>query len=276
MQVAQWLGPRTSSLIARALGRVAYYIVPSRREIAKANLRATIGRDWSEEEISTVTRGVFSTIAQTLFEVARFPRIGPTGTVRFVAPRDMSIFEQLGHLDTGAIWVSAHFGNWELLGSWAHAQGYPCDFLIGRQHNPLVDKLLNDMRASMGVGIIPVEDALRGVLKSLRAGRNVAIAADQHAAAGSLVMDFLGRRASIARGPAIFAVKAGCPVVPVLMRRERYDRHVVMVGDPIYPPDSGDRDEDVRIITRRWCDFMEESIRQYPMQWAWTHRRWKV
>ncbi len=275
MTPAQMLGPKSSALLARLLGRLSYHLLASRREIAKQNLRSTIAADWPDEKVDAVVRGVFNTIAQTLFEVARFPRIGPSGTARLVAPRDMTIFEQLGR-GGGAVWVSAHFGNWELLGCWANSQGYPTDFLIGRQHNQLVDNLLNDMRRSMGVGIIPIDDAPRGVLKSLRAGKFVAIAADQHAPAGSLVMDFLGRKASIARGPAMFAIKANCPLVPVMLRRERYDRHVVMVGDPIYPPKSGDRDADVRTVTRAWCDFLETAIRQYPDQWAWTHRRWKV
>lgn len=274
--IARLLGPRGSALAARLLGRIAYHLVASRRRIAQNNLRDTIAADWPAEKVDAVVRGVFANIAQTLFEIARFPRIGPERTARLVAPRDMAVFDEVSQSESGAIWVTAHFGNWELLGYWASFKGYSIDYLVGRQHNRLIDDLLNDMRRSMGVGVIPVDDALRGVLKALRDGRFVAIASDQHAAAGSLVMDFLGKRASIARGPAMFAVKANCPVVPVLVRRERYDRHVVMIGDPIYPPQSGDRDTDVQAVTRAWCDYFEQAIRQYPEQWAWTHRRWKV
>jgi KDO2-lipid IV(A) lauroyltransferase len=88
-------------------------------------------------------------------------------------------------------------------------------------------------------------------------------------------MDFFGRPASIARGPALFAIRCGCPVIPLLLRRERHDRHVLIAGELIYPPKSGDEEADVRSMTARYVKFIEENIRRYPDQWLWTHNRWK-
>ncbi|MBI5265795.1 MAG: lipid A biosynthesis acyltransferase, partial [candidate division Zixibacteria bacterium] len=62
----------------------------------------------------------------------------------------------------------------------------------------------------------------------------------------------------------------------MLLRRERYDRHVVMAGPAIYPPNSGDEEKDIVFMTEAYTRFFEECIRKYPDQWLWTHRRWKL
>jgi KDO2-lipid IV(A) lauroyltransferase len=80
----------------------------------------------------------------------------------------------------------------------------------------------------------------------------------------------------MAKGPALFAVRCGSPILPFLLRRERYDRHVIMAGDPIYPPESGDLEADILAMTEAYTRFFEDGIREYPDQWMWTHRRWKV
>ena len=64
--------------------------------------------------------------------------------------------------------------------------------------------------------------------------------------------------------------------MPFLIRRERYDRHVVMAGTPIYPPHSGDDEKDIEEMTIAYTKFFENGIREYPDQWMWTHRRWKL
>jgi KDO2-lipid IV(A) lauroyltransferase len=60
------------------------------------------------------------------------------------------------------------------------------------------------------------------------------------------------------------------------LRREQYDRHVLMPGEPIYPPNSGDEEKDIESMTVKYAAFLEAGIRQYPDQWMWTHRRWKL
>jgi KDO2-lipid IV(A) lauroyltransferase len=150
------------------------------------------------------------------------------------------------------------------------------DFLIGTQHNAKVDDLLVGFRKAMGVGVIRLSTSARSVFKALKQNRVTGLVADQHASSGGVVTEFFGRPAATPRGPALFAIRANCPLLPMLIRRERYDRHVVIKGEPIYPPHSGDEEADIRQMTTAYTKFFEKSIRQYPDQWLWTHRRWKL
>ena len=191
-------------------------------------------------------------------------------------PAGLRAMEEARERGRGAIVATAHFGNWEIMGVYPSVFGFPTDTLAITQHNLRINRIIINLRQSLGVRILEVPAEARQVFRSLKDNRIVIIAADQHSSAGTLVMDFFGRLAAVSRGPALFALRCGCPIIPLLIRRERYDRHPVMAGDVIYPPDSGDEEADVRAMTRAYIAFLEDGIRRYPDQWLWTHNRWKL
>ena len=274
-RLAQLLSARMADRLGAGLGSIAHTLATSRRRIAIDNLQQALGDQLSEADIARITKEVFCNIARTTVEFARFKNTGIEGARR-ITFGDGKPLQQAAAEGKGVVCVTAHFGNWELLGCWVATLGYPTDFLVGTQHNKMVDQMLIGFRKEMGVGIIPLKSSLRGVFKALRAGHIVGLVADQHDPTGGLVIDFLGRKATASRGPALFAARAGVPLAPILLRRERYDRHTVIVGDLIYPPESGDDEADVRQMTIAYTRFFENWIRQYPDQWMWTHRRWKL
>ncbi len=274
--LANSLSARAADSLGAGLGSVAYLLWRSRRRVATDNLKHAFGAALTDTEIRDVVKRVFRNIGRTVVEFARFRTLGRDGAERIVIGECRDMLERIHAEGKGALFITAHFGNWELLGGWPAALGFPVDFLVGEQHNAQVDRLLNGFRRQMGVGIIPLRTGIRGIFRSLKSNRFACVVADQHAPSGYVIVDFFGRKAATPKGPAAFAVKAGCPLTPFLMRRERYDRHVIIPGDPIYPPDSGDQDEDIRRMTQAYTDFFEKGIRQYPDQWMWTHRRWKL
>ncbi len=271
---AQLLSPRAADSFGSALGTLVYHIAPSRRHISNKNIKSTIGKNWSEDEIESLTIKVFQNIGRTLIEVARFQKLTVEGAQKIVTG-DSGLFRKINSKGDGAIFLVAHFGNWELSACWPGIIGLPVNLLVGTQHNLLVDELLNDFRRQMNVGVTPLDRQTRAAFKILKSKGMVVLAADQHAPAG-IKIDFLGRPALHPRGPALFSIRTGAPICPFLIRRERFDRHTIITGTPIFPPNSGDEEKDIRTMTEAYVKFYEEHIRQNPDQWTWTHRRWKT
>lgn len=276
MKLAQSLSPEAADRFGVAVGKLLYHAKPSRQSIAFANLKASLGNAHTDDEYREIVRRTFLTIGRTFVEFARFRALGREGVRNIVTGEGAAILEKVYAEGKGGIIVTAHFGNWELLGAWVAAMGYPMDFLVGRQSNLLVDEMLISFRREMGVGIIPLATSVRSVFKALRANHITGLVSDQHASGSDMILDFFGRPAAVAKGPALFAIRAACPLLPFLLRRERYDRHVLIPGAPIYPPSSGDEDADIRAMTQQYFTFFEDGIARYPDQWMWTHRRWKV
>jgi KDO2-lipid IV(A) lauroyltransferase len=274
--IANQLSDRSADRFGAGLGSFIHALWKSRRRIAHDNLKQAFGDFYSEKEIDVIVKNVFRNIGRTLVEFARFKSIGREGVRKIVAADCQPLLQRILDEGKGGVFLTAHFGNWELLGSWAAAVGFPVDFLTGEQHNLLVDNLLNGFRKEMGVGMIPLRTSIRGIFKSLKDNHFTGMVADQHAGGGYVEIDFFGRKAAAPKGPAAFAIKSGAPLIPVLMRRERYDRHVIMMGTPIYPSPNENEEEEIRSMTILYTRFFEESIRAYPDQWMWTHRRWKL
>lgn len=275
-RLVQIVPGRLADWLAIALGNLAYLLMTKRREVALDNLRCAFGDEKGKRELAKITRKVFVNIARTLVEFARQPVLKKERILEMIDAEGVEYLERIRSDGKGAMLVAGHFGNWELLGGWIAALGYPVDFLVGQQHNQKVDELMNSFRRALGVGIIPIGISSRHVIKSLRANRMVAVVNDQHSATGSVVVNFFGRPAASHKGPAAFAVKMDCSMITGALLRVRYGRHHAIVLPPIYPPKTGDEEKDILLMTQQFTDSLEAFIRQYPEQWMWTHRRWKL
>ncbi len=276
VKLAHLLTPRMADRFGSGLGTLTHNALASRRRIAADNIKQAIGENLSDDQIAAITQEVFRGLGRTAVEFSRFAKIKPEGVLELVVPDGVEMLDRVKNEGKGGVIVIPHFGNWEMTGGWLAAQGYPVDFYVGTQHNSLVDELVVGFRREMGAGIISLAKSLRSAFKGLRSGRFGALTPDQHDPSGKMIMDFFGRPASMAKGPAVLAMRAGCPILPFMMRRERYDQHILMAGKPIYPPNTGDEEADIRAMTAGYFGFFEEGIRRYPDQYMWTHRRWKV
>lgn len=274
--LAQALPAGPADRLGAGLGSAACRLLASRRRLAFDNIKQALGGQLTDSEIDAIVKRVFQNIGRTLVEVARFEKLDAERIRAQITPAGLDTIEAARRQGRGAIIGTAHFGNWEIMGVFPAVFGIPSDTLAIQQHNLKINRLIINLRQSMGVRILEVPANARQVFRSLNENRVVIIAADQHAAAGTLVMDFFGRPAAVARGPALFALRRKCPLIPMLLRRERYDRHVVIAGDAIYPPASGDEESDLRSMTAAYLKFLEKHIAAWPDQWLWTHNRWKL
>ena len=275
VKLAQAMPAGLADSFGATLGSLVHFALASRRRITHDNLVRALGESLSDTERKLVVKNVFRNTGRTLIEFARLGRLVKGGLDDLIVDDGLNHLERVHTEGRGGIVVTAHFGSFELFGAWVGTRGYPMDFLTGVQHNQKVNNLLNGFRREIGVGLISIDRTLRPVFKALRSNRLIGLIADQHAPSG-VVVGFFGRPAATPKGPAAFAVKAKAPILPFVMRRERHDRHVVMAGDPIYPPGSGDDEQDIIAMTSAYTRFFEDCIRKYPDQWLWTHRRWKV
>jgi KDO2-lipid IV(A) lauroyltransferase len=271
------LAPRRLLLgFGRWLGWVAWYVLRIRRGVVLDNLRASFHRDRSEVAIRDLARRFYGHLGVTLMEFLTFH-----STTREQI-RGMVTTEGLEHLaacqerGSGAIITSGHFGNWELGGACVAAFGFPICFIIKSQSNPYVDRVQNDIRKQVGIGVIRQGASARQLVYALRNKEFVGMLADQDAGNDGLFIPFLGRPASVFRGPAYLAYRTGCPIVPSVIIRQPDGRHHVTFTPPITVDPDWDEETAVRELTRAYTKRLEEFIRRFPEQYFWVHRRWKT
>jgi KDO2-lipid IV(A) lauroyltransferase len=264
-----WLGP-----VGRALGRVAHDLVPIRRAVVRTNLRMAFPSR-TEKEIRELARRFYATLGVTLLEFFTFYRLGRDRILALTEIENEDVLIRLRDSGLGALLVSGHYGNWELMGAALAARGYPVRFLAKSQSNWRVDREQNALRAKVGLGVIR-EGSAREIVRALRRGDLIGLLADQDAGPGGIFVDFLGRPASVFRGPAYLAWKLRCPIVTGTLRRGEDGIHRVRVEGPIMPDQNWDEESALRILTEAHTRPLERAIRAAPEHYYWLHRRWKT
>jgi KDO2-lipid IV(A) lauroyltransferase len=177
-------------------------------------------------------------------------------------------------LGKGVILVTAHFGNWEYGGALLSVLGYPMNVIARDATDPFTRDLINNARGSKGVRIFGRWDA-RVLLRALRNNEIVAILPDQHAAEAAVTVEFMGRPADTATGPAIFALRSGAAILPGFASREPNDHIRLELLPALALGRTDDYEADVRAATQLINDVLGDAIRAHPEQWLWLHNRWK-
>jgi KDO2-lipid IV(A) lauroyltransferase len=169
--------------------------------------------------------------------------------------------------------VTAHLGNWELFAQWLVLRGYPVAAIVRRMSNPLIDRDVNAVRERLG-GMVFREHEVSRISAWLRTGGIVYLLMDQHIAAGSVRVDFLGRPAFTTPFVTMMHKRFGARVLPVVCVRRGTGWAVETSGE-FTPEYTGDLRSDLRRNTERLNGVLGAFIRRYPDQWLWLHNRWK-
>lgn len=263
---------RLALMKGAALGRIAW-LLGIRRKVSMTNIRQAFP-DISDREAAGIGARSYANFGRFTVEFARQRRLGRAHLDRYIRVENPEIMKRLG--EEGGIGIAFHYGNWELLGVLQSYGGVDTHFLVGRQHNPLVDGFVNRLRSVHGIGLISMDGAMRAIFRTVREKGSVCWLSDQDAGRNGLMVDFFGRQASTPRGAAAFAVKLGCPVYPTFMIREEGPYQTAVYTEPILPRTDLPAGEAELELTREYTRRLEEMIRRRPDLYWWPHRRWKT
>ena len=260
-------------LIARGVGFVLYYFT-KRRNIAQKNLRAAFAGQMSPRRMRVTARRSMQNLAMSVAELLSLPDMDRRHIDRhfeFVGTERLDPEIKKGK---GIIFLTGHFGSWELLSLSGSLKGYPLVALARRQKHPKSDEFLNWLRSSKGNQVILKGMPVREILKALKTGRIVGMVSDQDGGKNGTFVRFFNRLSSTPPGVAAFALRTGAPVFPVFIFRTGGLGHRVEVDAPIWA-DPADGPEAERRVLQHYADALESKIRRAPEQWLWAHRRWK-
>jgi len=267
LKFALWLGD--------LLGDFAFSVLHIRRKVTLDNLRAAFPEK-DEQERRAIARRTYRNFLKTAIEHLRFPLLTEEKIRRLVEFEGAEHFQWAFAQGKGTLCLSGHFGNWQLMGTAIRARGYPMQFVVQEQRNKLIDAMLNRYRRKFGTTIINAAGGAREILKALRKNSFVAILADQDAGRDGLFVEFLGRKASTPKGPALLALKTGASILFGVDVRVAGGRHCAIIQPLRLDGLPGATSENVQTITQAYTAMLEQYVRLYPDQWFWMHRRWKT
>lgn len=271
-----WLPHRLARAICALLAALAYWLWPRLRRVGLVNLRLAFP-DWTDGRRRRVLFGVFQNFGRMLADFARFPKLNRQNIKQLIIYDGFEHYARARDQGMGVLFLTAHFGNWEL-SSFAHSLcGYSLNFAVRQMDNPLLDALINRMRCRSGGRTIEKNEFARQALRALKQGEALGILMDTNMlAAEGVFVDFFGRAACTTTGPARIARKTGAPLVLGLAIWDSKLGKYRLRFDPVEWIKRDDPEEEIVANTANFTRLIEDYVRRYPDQWLWVHRRWKT
>lgn len=173
------------------------------------------------------------------------------------------------------VFVGGHFANIETLAATIIGAGVPCQITYRAANNPYVDAQIIAARARYGITLFAPKggDGARELLAGMARGESVALMNDQKFSEGPEVI-FFGQPVNAAPGPSRLALKFGTVLQPLSVTRLPGVRFRLTVYDPIALEKTGNRSADIARGVQAITRFIEDRVREHPVDWFWVHKRW--
>ncbi|MGE5605326.1 MAG: lysophospholipid acyltransferase family protein [Bacteroidota bacterium] len=266
-----------SCFIGRQLGKLAFLILKKRRELTISNIRVARENGFFKTEIDErqLAKRVWEHIGMVGSEFLYYYERKPEVFMKAVRFEGEENLKRILAQNKGALLVSGHLGNWELLGVSIIYWGFKINPIVKFQSNGLVDQIIQDNRRSLGMGLIDKNGFLRPILAALKRNEIVSFLMDQSTLKNGVLVKFFNKEASLPRGAAEFALKTGAPVFSARCFREKPGHYQVVLSEEIKLIRTGDHERDVAENTAMFIRLIEDMIREHPEQWLWMHKLYR-
>jgi len=266
-------------VFSRVVGGCAYYLLGKPRQIALANLTTAYGNTKSDADKQRIARASFQNFALTMFRLFWSPRLKQCGLEQAaeVDPASLECIRRLQSEGKGIIFLTMHFGDWELMGLATGLLGFPLTIVTERMRNAGSEAIFTRLRAQPGHRIISQRFAVTKLLKALKRGENIALLIDFNALrdSGGVWVDFFGLPVYNTAAPAGLALHTGAPLVfaiphplPDGRMRLTYEQ---LATDVV----AADREAQLQAINQKCASYCEAVIREQPGPWLWSYKRWR-
>ena len=280
LQLFERLPEQRALDLGAALGRTWVRLGAPRTQVARVNLRLAFP-EWGEAAREAVLVRSLENVGRSAAEFALLGRLGAEALRERVRIEGMEHYEaaRAASPTGGVVAITGHFGSWEVLAAAMAAHGFPFVAVQKPRESPLLDAVIARYRRSGGAEFLARGNAARTALRSLAAGKAVAILYDQDARKDEGVfVPFFGRLACTRDAPVKIALRARASVMPIFLHRVGTSAtHVACIRPPIeLVKPEGDVPGAIRENARRLTAAIEAEIRLAPDHWSWVHKRWST
>ena len=181
----------------------------------------------------------------------------------------MSFLEIARDKSKPVIFISGHFGNYDVIRANLISKGYELGALYRPMNNPYFNATYLKNISTIGVPLFARGNSgMAEMMKFLQHGKSIALLIDQHMSNGE-PLKFFGKTAFTATSAAKMALKYDAILMPFFVLRKggtsNFDLHFeapIEHSNPIK-------------MTQDFNDRLEARVKENPDQWLWTHKRWK-
>lgn len=259
------------------IAKIAYFVDKKHRRIIKQNMRFVYGEDVDEQLVDEVTRYGYQNLAINFLFIVEARHISLEKLQEMITFEGLEHVEQAQTQERPIVFVTSHFGVWEVGGSAISALIEPLMFIYKTMDNPYFQDYLLNSRSKFRMNYAERHGAIKALIKQMRAKKSTGLLIDTNIRKrDGIIVDFLGKPSRQITTPAYLARKFGAALVPVLIYTDDFDNYTVKFYPEITMAKTDDETADIQDATQRATDWLSEKIYEDPKHWFWMHRRWKT
>jgi KDO2-lipid IV(A) lauroyltransferase len=259
------------------LARFGYYLFRGFRTRSTANLRLALGDRLSAGEIDSVVRQTLRNFLRSCVEIGVALESSDDKIKAEIAVVGRKHLDAALAKGKGVLLLSAHLGNFFLVGCRIAVDGLPAFVLVNQPREGRFAALRDEYRLKLRQKTIharPRQLALRELTEVLRRNQVAVMIADEYRRGSGIEVPLFGKRVIARRGPVSLALRTGAAVVPAYMVRQADDSLRLIIEPEVELERSERSAAAIRENTVRITRWLERTVRSYPEQWNWMNIHW--
>ncbi|MBI5218922.1 MAG: lysophospholipid acyltransferase family protein [Bacteroidia bacterium] len=264
---------RVLYLLSGILYFALYYIVRYRKEIVISNLRCAFP-DKTPDEIMLTAKRFYRHLGDITLESIKGYTLGRSAVLKRYTVANPEILEKYYHASKNIICLASHYGNWE----WgvlavAPQVKYTMVSLYKPLSNLFVEKFIAAKRAGSGMKMVSIYDTKKSFELVTENPTGFIMAADQCPSniEKAIWVRFLDKDTACLHGAEYYTKKYNMPVLFFDVQKRKRGNYILTIKEVYKDPVNAQNGE----VTAAYMKLLEQSIRERPEYWLWSHKRWK-
>jgi len=273
------IGRKRALRLGRLLGCMLYSVAGRLRKKMLLNLAIAFGADLTPLQREQIARNSLAHFCANWAEIFFAGGSRLNASMQTISITGKEHLEKALAQGYGVIAVSAHLGTYPFVGTRLTKEGYQFLMVVRDLESPAGSAMYARCRELIelqALPTVPEKIFFKNALGLLRANGILGIIADENKRHGGVFVDFFGRSASTAPGPAVLARRTGAAIVPMFIVRNPDDTQTIHIHEPVFCARSSDEQRDIQTATAAFTHAIEQEIRHDPAQWPWNNWRWRT
>lgn len=251
-----------------------FYLMRYRRKIVRKNLQNSFPNK-PLSEIQKIEKAFYHHFCDIIFEMGKLLTARKTWGIKRLKLVNPEILNKYFNDNRSIIFYMAHFGNWEMFTFLPLLCPYTVLALYQPLSNMYFDGIVKTVRERFGVMGVMSSRGYKELMKFKQNGvlTSTMIIGDQCPGYDSSQqwLQFLNQETGFLIGADRIAKKSNQVLLyPVFRKSKRgfYEIEFKLIADNA-------KDLDGETIIGKYAALLEESIKESPELWLWSHNRWK-
>ena len=260
------IGARERFYISSRLGSLFYEYLDIRKKQARKNIKNAFPH-LKHNQVEKILKNTYLNFCHNFVELVSFPN--SYKNIQIVVKGE-KILQSFLKQKKGIVFITGHFGAWEILGQWV-ARNVPLFVGVAqKQKNKGAHNFFINQRELAGTKHIIRGNSVKEMYKVLSNNGLLGLVSDQDAKSKGVFVDFFGTPASTPKGAALFHINTRAPLLLGVCFKENFKKY------HIHFKAINTKNKNLEEITQEYTSQLESYIKQYPDQYFWFHRRWKT